>query len=414
MAPGTGSTRKRPATKAANTKAATGTKAAKPKAARATKPKAARLPANVHEVARRRVALEAASPEVDGGRFPAKAVVGDAFRVEVDAFADGHEMVAGVARWRHETEAEWQETPLLAAGNDRWYAELPVTQQGAYSYAFSAWVDHWLTWHRDLGKRVDAGQDVTVDLQIGARFLRAAIARIEAAGSPNGSAADAQQLAAAAELLEAGGEEGTAAALAPELDATMRRHPDREHESAYARELRVVVDRERARFSTWYERFPRSASPEPGRHGTLADVEAELPRIAAMGFDVLYLPPIHPIGTDHRKGPNNAVTAGEGDPGSPWAIGSKDGGHTAIHPELGTLEDFASLVSAATEQGLELALDLAYQCAPDHPWVAEHPTWFRQRPDGTIQYAENPPKKYQDIYPIDFESEDWEALWLGL
>ncbi|MCW2926855.1 MAG: alpha amylase catalytic region [Thermoleophilia bacterium] len=278
---------------------------------------------------------------------------------------------------------------------------------GRYRVTFEAWVDHWGTWRGDLRKRVDAEQDVTVDLRIGATHVRGAAERI-------GDGAGAEQLTEYAELLETGSDEAIAAALSDGLDALMRSTPDRSQSTELGRELAIEVERERALSGAWYERFPRSTSPDPDRAGTLADLEAELPRIARMGFDVLYLPPIHPIGQAHRKGPNNSTVAGPDDPGSPWAIGSSEGGHTAIHPELGTLDDFDRLLAACTEHGLELALDLAYQCAPDHPWVTEHPSWFRARPDGTIQYAENPPKKYQDIYPIDFETDDWEELWHGL
>src|SRR5262249_38099408 len=205
--------------------------------------------------------------------------------------------------------------------------------------------------------------------------------------------------------------ERTHAAPAKELAACVARHPDRTAESRYDHVLHVTVDRERAQAGAWYEMFPRSAATEPGRHGTFADVVARLPYVAGMGFDVLYLPPIHPIGRTHRKGPNNAPTAGPTDPGSPWAIGAPEGGHDGVHPELGTLADFDRLVAAARDQGLEIALDIAFQCSPDHPWVTAHPGWFRHRPDGTVQYAENPPKKYQDIYPLDFECRDWRALW---
>jgi starch synthase (maltosyl-transferring) len=364
---------------------------------------------DVRAGSRQRVVLEAAAPELDAGRFPAKGIVGDLLPVEVDAFTDGHDGVAVVVRYQHETDGVWQESamvPVEPVGQDRWRGIVPLAQLGRYAFTFAAWVDHWGTWRRDLAKRVDAGQDVDVDLRIGAGLVRDAAAR--AAGAAR------LTLTSFAQRLEAGGADGIDAAQDDALDEVMVRHPDRSFESAYARELEVVVERERAAYGAWYERFPRSTAPEPGRHGTFADLQAELPRIAAMGFDVLYLPPIHPIGREHRKGPNNNPTARPGDAGSPWAIGSAEGGHTAIHPELGTLDDFRSLREATEAAGLELALDLAYQCAPDHPWVAEHPQWFRQRPDGTIQYAENPPKKYQDIYPIDFETDDWEALWHGL
>ncbi|MCZ4496360.1 MAG: alpha amylase catalytic region, partial [Thermoleophilia bacterium] len=356
---------------------------------------------------RRRVALEAARPEADAGRFATKATLADPIPVEIDAFADGHDLVAVVVAWSDDAGATWQEAPLAAAGNDRFIGAVPAAALGIVQLTFHAWIDAWSTWRRDLVARVEVDQDVTVDLQVGAALVRAAAIRATARG-------DVAALTAALTSLEAGGEAAVAAALAPGLDALLQRYPDRTFQTSYDRMLNVVVERERARCSAWYERFPRSTAPCPGEHGTFADLQLELPRIAAMGFDVLYLPPIHPIGREHRKGRNNAVVAGPDDAGSPWAIGSAEGGHTAIHPELGTLDDFRALRVASEAAGLELALDLAYQCAPDHPWVTEHPSWFRHRPDGTIQYAENPPKKYQDIYPIDFESEDWEELWHGL
>ncbi|MBC7460262.1 MAG: alpha-1,4-glucan--maltose-1-phosphate maltosyltransferase, partial [Thermoleophilia bacterium] len=356
---------------------------------------------------RQRVVLEHPAPDVDAGRFPVKRIVGDVLRAEIDAFADGHDVVAGLVRYQRVGEDRWHEATLAALGNDRWFGDVPFTQAGRHHFTFAAWIDRWATWRRDLDKRVAAAQNVTVDLHIGAQLVRDAIERVT---DPD----DGELLATRAAVLDFGGEEGVAAALDPELDALMHAHPDRAHETAWPRPIEVVVDRERARFGAWYERFPRSTAAEPGVHGTFDTLRAELPLIAELGFDVLYLPPIHPIGAHHRKGPNNVETAGPHDPGSPWAIGSVDGGHTSVHPELGTLEDFDRLVVAAGEVGLEIALDLAYQCAPDHPWVSEHPSWFRHRPDGSIQYAENPPKKYQDIYPIDFETDDWRELWVGL
>ena len=368
----------------------------------------------VAQCARRRVVLEAPYPEIDGGRFPARRVLGDVLRAEVDAFADGHDHVAGVVRWRHDKERAWHEAPLRELGNDRWAGDVPLTRMGRYRVTFEAWVDHWDTWRSDLRKRVDAEQDVTVDLQIGANHVRAAIERLGEGSDAAASETAVAFLTEQAELLEAGGEEGVASGLSDELDAHMRAAPDRSLSTVLGRDVFVEVERERAVYGAWYERFPRSTAPNPGEHGTLRTLVDELPRIAALGFDVLYVPPIHPIGRAHRKGPNNSTVAGPEDPGSPWAIGAAEGGHTAVHPDLGTLDDFDALLAACTEHGLELAMDLAYQCAPDHPWVTEHPTWFKQRPDGTIQYAENPPKKYQDIYPIDFETPDWEELWQGL
>jgi len=276
----------------------------------------------------KRVAIEQVTPEVEGGRFPIKRIVGDTVTVEADLFADGHDPVHGLLLVRHESQARWTEVPLEPLVNDRWSASFPVKELGTYLYTLEGWVGD-----------------------------------------------------------------------------------NRKASTRYDKELRLLADREKARFSAWYEIFPRSCSPEPGRHGTFKDLEGWLPYISSMGFDVLYLPPIHPIARSQRKGKNNVLAAGPGDPGSPWAIGGAEGGHKAIHPQLGTLEDFRRLIGRAKESGLEVALDLALQCSPDHPYVKEHPQWFRHRPDGCIQYAENPPKKYEDIYPFDFETKQWKALW---
>ena len=270
---------------------------------------------------------------------------------------------------------------------------------GRHEYTVVAWVDRFLTWRHDLARRKEA-DDIAVALQIGTALVEAAAARADGD--------DRRRLKeAAAELGAATPEAGQAMAQSESLAALMAAHGERLFVTEYGRVLEVVVDIERARFSAWYELFPRSCRPKTATHGTFADVIERLPDIAAMGFDVLYLPPIHPIGRDFRKGPNNSLTAGPNDPGSPWAIGAAEGGHRDIHPELGSAEDFRRLVGEARARGLEVALDIAFQCAPDHPYVTEHPEWFRHRPDGSIQYAENPPKKYQDIYPFDFESEDW-------
>jgi len=355
-----------------------------------------------------RVVVEAVSPEVDGGRFPVKRTVGERLVVEADVFAEGHDVLTAVLRHRRASDPEWTEVPMEPLGNDRWRAAFDITALEPHRYTVEAWVDHFSSWRQGLSKKVAAGSMEPVDLLVGARLVEEAAAR--ATGE------EASRLRAAATRL-AGTETGEVRARLA-LDEALRslviHHPDRSHAATLGRELVVDVDRERARFGAWYELFPRSASPDPARHGTLRDVIARLPDIAAMGFDVVYLPPIHPIGRTFRKGRNNASAALPGDPGSPWAIGAAEGGHTAIHPELGTAEDFRELVAASRGHGLELALDLAFQCAPDHPWVAEHPDWFRRRPDGTIQYAENPPKKYQDIYPLEFETPAWPELWQAL
>ncbi len=357
---------------------------------------------------RRRVVIEDVQPAIDDGRYPVKRVVGDVVQVEADVFGDGHDAVACVLRYRG-PDASWTEVPMAPLGNDRWRATFPVDTLGIYTFTVEGWTDHFLTWVREMGRRAVApDQDLEPELERGARLLEAAAGR---AGK-----ADAARLRGWARALRGPGPlpPRVALALEPELESVAGRWPDRELATLYQKELTVRAERVRARYSTWYELFPRSCGASQAVHGTFADVERRLPSIAEMGFDVLYLPPIHPIGRAFRKGPNNSLTAEPTDVGSPWAIGAAEGGHTAIHPALGTLDGFDRLLAAAATHGMELALDLAYQCSPDHPWVTEHPAWFRHRPDGSIQYAENPPKKYQDIYPIDFESADWAALWDGL
>jgi starch synthase (maltosyl-transferring) len=350
-----------------------------------------------------RVIIGGVKPEIDGGRYPVKRIIGDEVVVEADVLADGHDALACALIYRTDGDENWTEVPMEPLGNDRWRAAFTVSKMGRYRYTIQGWVDHFKTWTRDLRKRLEAGQDVSVDLLIGAEMVEQA--------HPRADRMDAAWLSTFAEALRTGGEDGAQHALSAELARLMSVYGDRRFMSTYDRELEVIVDRQRARFGAWYELFPRSCSAVPGRHGTFKDVEARLPYVASMGFDVLYLPPIHPIGSSFRKGRNNSTTVSPGDPGSPWAIGSAQGGHKAVHPELGTLDDFHHLVEAAAQYGIELALDIAYQCSPDHPYVTEHPEWFRQRPDGTIQYAENPPKKYQDIYPFDFETHAWRELW---
>jgi len=362
-----------------------------------------RIPEQAAE--RSRVAIEAVRPEVDCGRFPIKRVAGETVVVEADIFADGHDHIACQLLYRWEQEPEWTAVQMHPLGNDRWRGEFPVSGMGRYRYTFEGWVDPIDTWRSDLLKRLDAAQDVEVDLLIGASLIEQAASRA--------SGEDAERLWEWASLLRHEGdpERRKAAALREDLIELARRHPDRQSVTRYEKELLVWVDREKARFSAWYELFPRSCSPEPGRHGTFRDCEAWLPYVASMGFDVLYLPPIHPIGRAFRKGRDNSILPGPEDVGSPWAIGAAEGGHKSIHPQLGTIEDFRRLLAKAKSHGLEMALDLAYQCAPDHPYVGEHPEWFRKRPDGSIQYAENPPKKYQDIFPFDFGTSHRRELW---
>jgi starch synthase (maltosyl-transferring) len=354
---------------------------------------------------RKRVVVEHVSPELDAGRFPIKRIVNDTVYVEADVFADGHDHVACRLLYRHEDERNWSSIKMEALGNDRWCASFAVPKIGHYVYTIAGRIDHFDTWRSDLMKRLGAGQDIALELQTGAMMVEQTAKR--ARGK------DAAQLRQWVQILreKSSSEEARDLALDVALAAMMDRYADTSLETKFERELSIVVDREKARFSSWYELFPRSCSPVPGKHGTFADVEARLDYVSRLGFDVLYLPPIHPVGHSFRKGKNNTVTAAPDDVGSPWAIGSEEGGHTAVHPELGTLEDFRHLMQKADEHGLEIALDIAFQCSPDHPWVKEHPEWFRKRADGSIQYAENPPKKYQDIYPLNFESEDWRGLW---
>lgn len=355
---------------------------------------------------RQRVQIEGISPEINGGRFPIKRTVGESVHVEVDMFCDGHDLISGVILYRPESSQQWQETPLSPLVNDRWEGEFTVSEMGSYVYTIMGWVDHFKTWRRDITKKIEAGQNVAVDWLIGVQLVEQA--------SERASGPDAEQLNNWATTIRSSQKENAdillEEALSQELLALMDKYPDRQFATTYDKPLKITVDREKARFSTWYELFPRSCGA-PGEHGTFQDCIARLPYIADMGFDVLYLPPIHPIGFTFRKGKNNTTVAEPTDVGVPWGIGSDQGGHKAVHPQLGTLDDFRQLVSKAQDHGLEIALDIAYQCSPDHPYAQKSPQWFKHRPDGTIQYAENPPKKYQDIYPIDFESEDWQNLW---
>lgn len=357
---------------------------------------------------RSRVVIEAVKPEIDCGEYPIQRVVGESVQIEADIFADGHDVVAAHLLYRGPADRNWRIAPLELLTNDRWRGEFPVSELGAYRYTLEGWIDRFTTWRHAMKKRIAAAQDVHVELVSGGILVRAAALRAKGA--------DAKRLKEFAATLEntADQEAASTAALDPTLLDLMRTYSEHAYSTRYAKELIVQVGRTRANFSAWYEIFPRSCAAIPGQHGTFKDCEAWLPYIASMNFDVLYFPPIHPIGDAFRKGKNNAEQAEPDDVGSPWAIGSPEGGHTAIHPRLGTLEDFQSLIAKAKQHGLEIALDIAFQCSPDHPWVTEYPSFFRKRPDGTIQYAENPPKKYQDIYPLDFETEDWRELWSQL
>lgn len=356
---------------------------------------------------RQRAVVQRVTPEVDGGRFPIKRTIGEAVIVEADAFADGHDQVRCSLRFRRQGDADWTEVAMQPLGNDRWRGRFTVEYLGRYEYGVIAWVDHFRTWRHDLSRRTDP-QDIALALQQGIELIEKAAVR----------AADEDAVNLSAWALALGGDAPLEQRLEAALDESMirllDRYPERPFITVYGRDLGVVVDPVRARFSAWYEAFPRSCTDESGEHGSFRDCESRLAYVAEMGFDVLYLPPVHPIGRTKRKGKNNTLIASPDDPGSPWAIGAEEGGHRCTHPELGTLEDFRSLVARAQGLGIDVALDIAFQCAPDHPYVQEHPSWFRWRPDGTVQFAENPPKKYEDIYPFDFESEDWWALWQEL
>jgi starch synthase (maltosyl-transferring) len=402
---------------------------------------------------RRRVVIEDVNPQIDAGRYPICRVVGDRLNVTAAIFADGKDELAARLLFRHAKDRRWSFAPVYATRNDLWSGTFTLDKLGGWRFTLLAWIDHFATWAAELKKRIaaqndstntevtaetspslapnlDAGlnvgsessaQDLPLALRSGAALICAAAHRAR-----GNDAKHLREMAQRLEKLAGENHRNYADPCDEELLRLMRDYPDLANATRYEMELPVWVDRERARFSSWYELFPRSASPIPGQHGTFRDVERQLPEIAAMGFDIVYLPPIHPIGRSFRKGPNNTINAGPEAPGSPWAIGDRagvanaplgalatgdQGGHKSIHPQLGTFTDFDNLVAAARSQGVEIALDIAFQCSPDHPWVTEHPEWFTIRPDGSIQYAENPPKKYQDIYPLNFESSDWRGLW---
>jgi len=359
---------------------------------------------------RQRVAIENVSPLIDGGRYAIKRTIGERVVVEADLFADSHVLLSAALKYRSADALNWKEVPMTRLTNDRWRGEFTVDQLGIWFYTVVGWVDRFKSWRDELRKKMNAGQDVKLDLATGGILVEEAAKRV-------GGAIGERLNRWAAEITaepDIAGVSSAALAFDEVLGDLVMRSSERLYETVFERELRVIVDPERARFSAWYELFPRSCSKEPGRHGTFKDCEEQLPRIAEMGFDVLYLPPIHPIGNSFRKGKNNQPTSQPNDPGSPWAIGAAEGGHKAVHPQLGTLEDFKQLVKTARSLGLDVALDIAFQCSPDHAYLKEHPEWFHKRPDGSIAYAENPPKKYQDIYPFDFECPDWRNLWIEL
>ncbi len=352
-----------------------------------------------------RAIVDRVFPCIDDGVYPAKRAIGDDVTVRAHAFCDGHDKIrAELMHRRHGTD-DWTVTEMRHDVNDVWCASFVAPDLGAYEYTVRAWVDRLATWRRDLEKKFSAGQDVKLELEIGARILEDLGERTE---DPSCAETIAATVAKLRELTDVSA--AVAFVSSTEFAAVAETCPDRSLAATYRRVLTVQIDPRRAAYSTWYELFPRSTG-KAGRHGTFRTCEKLLPDIAAMGFDILYLPPVHPIGRVNRKGKNNAPTAARGDVGSPWAIGSTEGGHKAIHPRLGTIKDFEHFVATARDHGLDVAMDIAFQCAPDHPYVREHPEWFRMRPDGSVQYAENPPKKYEDIFPFDFECTEWQSLW---
>lgn len=354
---------------------------------------------------RRRVVIETVSPEISGGIFPIKRVVGEKVIVGADIFADGHDMVSAKLLYRRPDSYRWEEVPMVFIENDRHKGEFTVEEVGIYNYTLVGWVNYFKTWQKDIKKKFEAGQDVRVDILIGNNFIEDAAKRA--------SGEDRKKLEEIVTFLknEQDMEKAFSAIHGRELNELMDKYPDMRFATRYDKELSIVVDRPKALFSTWYEMFPRSCPYRSSIHGTFKDCEKILSEISRMGFDVLYFPPIHPIGKKNRKGKNNVLGSDADDVGSPWAIGSDEGGHKSIHPSLGKLEDFKNLIEKAKEFGVEIAMDIAFQCSPDHPYVKEHPEWFKWRPDGSVQFAENPPKKYEDIIPLNFECDQWRELW---
>jgi starch synthase (maltosyl-transferring) len=354
-----------------------------------------------------RSVITSVKPQLDNGRFPIQRVVGEPVKVTAIIFGDGHDHLRAVVEYKTKKSKKWQSVELKDLGNDDWSGSFKVTEQAVYQYRIVSWVDMLKTWYEGFVKKNEDGQDMGIELTIGANLLN------EVASKLKGAAAKAINGA----IKELGGKQEAAVdyVLSPSFAELLQQNPLRRFETTYDPGMEIKVGRLRERFSSWYELFPRSASPDVNRTGTFKDVEALLPRIEELGFDVLYMPPVHPVGRRNRKGRNNAVTAMEGEPGSPWAIGAAEGGHKAILPELGDISDYKNLIKKAkSEYDMDIALDIAFQCAPDHPYIEEHPEWFIWRPDGSIMYAENPPKKYQDIVPINFETEDHKALWKEL
>lgn len=361
----------------------------------------------MREDGRKRVVIENVKPEVDGGMYPAKRAVGETLHVQADIFADGHDVIAAAVLIRRPKDRDWKEIPMRHIQNDRWEGEAVISETGTHLFSVQGWVDHFRSWRRDILKKAEAGQEVSIDILTGLSILEDALGRC------TGEQRERLSWYCEETRRRAGTstKEALELCLSNELAEIMARWPDKRFATTYGKELAVTGEIPKTLFSAWYELFPRSCPRDGDRYGTFKDCEKALPLIQRMGFDVLYLPPIHPIGKTKRKGRNNVPDAGDIDVGSPWAIGDETGGHESIHPDLGTMADFERFVARAKEHGLDVALDLAFQCSPDHPYVKRHPEWFRWRADGTVQFAENPPKKYEDIFPLNFESEKWQELW---
>jgi starch synthase (maltosyl-transferring) len=352
-----------------------------------------------------RVIIERVKPEIDGGIYFVKRTIGESVDVTANIFGDGHDVIRASLLYRLEGAKSWQEVFMTALPNDEWSASFTPDKTGMYAYKIISWIDPLSTWHKGFKKKYEDGQHIDVELAMGVNFLKQ--------NAENYSKTEAKNMLAYAKVLDDKKDylKAVQTVISEEFTKIVQEFPLKNHVTTYDHNLRVKVERVLAGFSSWYELFPRSATDSMSRHGTFKDVVKLLPRVAEFGFDILYLPPVHPIGEINRKGKNNSVTAKEGEPGSPWAIGSRHGGHKAIEPALGTMADYENLIKEAKKLGIEIALDLALQCAPDHPYIKEHPNWFVWRADGTIAYAENPPKKYQDIVPLNFECDDWKNLW---
>jgi starch synthase (maltosyl-transferring) len=356
----------------------------------------------------RRIAIKNVYPEIDCGRYPVKRVIGEKFTVRADIFADAHDEVKAFFFHRVKGKRKWNIELMHSLGNDRWESSFIPNKHETYEYTVAGMVDHFSTWQHALKKKSDAGQDISNELKIGVQI-------INDTASKQTSALQKQLLQLSKEISLSNENDALEIALDENTSLVMAQTINVNNDvTQYSKILTIEIDRLKALYSSWYEFFPRSTSGIDGKHGTFKDCEKVIPEIARMGFDVVYFPPIHPIGVKFRKGKNNSLKAGKSDSGSPWAIGSAEGGHKSIHPELGSEADFRQLVKRAEKEGIEIALDLAFQCSPDHPYIKEHPEWFNWRPDGTIQYAENPPKKYQDIVPVNFETNDWQNLWREL